>query len=93
MLALAASGPAVSLQQIICAHYRMLQSFAGGTTLVLLAAGFTVAIVGSGPVRTVGLAAIIVMGLAITSFDTILGSLGAGGGCPAGPGVYRPPAA
>jgi|GEM_PF-3763230 len=74
--------PAVELQQLICVTYTHLQSLAAPIALIVLAVGLLVAMVARGSVRIVSFALVVVLALAILSFNDILGALGAGGGCP-----------
>jgi len=76
------SNPASQLQQLICATYVQLQGFAGPAALVMVAVGLIVAMASGGMVRTVSLIVVVLIALAILSFNDILGALGAGGGCP-----------
>jgi hypothetical protein len=76
-----ASNPAFELQQLICLTY-LRQGLAPGVALVMVALGLLVALASGGSVRTASLVATVLIALAIVSFSSILGALGAGGGCP-----------
>lgn len=73
--------PALELRQLICTTYTQLQSLAGPAALVMVGLGLVVAMAAGGNVRTVSLVVVVLVALAILSFNDVLGALGAGGGC------------
>ena len=77
-----AGNPAFELQQLLCLTYLRLQGLAPAVALVMVALGLLVALASGGSVRTASLVATVLIALAIVSFSSILGALGAGGGCP-----------